>query len=968
MEMSTTEMQNGIIPFWFWNGRMEEAELSRQLNLAKAAGVRGMTVHARMGNRIPYLSERWMELMLHTCRKAEELGLEIWLYDEEGFPSGTAGGALPLKGEAFQQKHLVFSEMSSKEAANAKNVIRVFRKDKPEIIVSREELPRFESVLVFQRHITPDAPDFLNPEMVYEFLAMTHERYAAVLGRFFGTAVTGVFTDDSHFLLGPGPLLAYADDLEESFASKYGYSLLDHLSFLVENVHGAAKVRLDYYQHLAECFNERFTVPMRDWCRRHGLRLYGHLSGDEGPFPLMIRNFADPAAYYMALDVPGIDDHLASHLGNRYMKDALSPFPAGGELNRASGFSLSSICKQASSVASQMSDGKCMAETFASLGWGIPLENLIAQLNFLYILGINIIVPHDYAYSTGLCGKRDHPASFFFQQPYFRFSKELFAQTDHSLEMVSRGRVAADTLVIYPLSSAQISSDGEEIDEPGAFLCSEKGSFPRSSYYTKMLAELNLYLLRNHISFEYGFESVIAVDAKVEGARFCAGKASYSNVILPELVNISARLKDLLLRFAANGGKIIYLGRTPCLVDGENFAQEKLPPGEKIAAVSNLAGAGLEPDLKFHTAGLDAANEIALGARIVDGKKEYMLVNYNADACVLKLFLEGYECYDPVSDALFGLPGELRMECFRALHLAPCGSLEKQRVPVERTSFFSYKEIIPEKCLKSWRVSRDMPNVFLIDSAKAPCSREIQFDDYEYNFQPQGMSFHTEFLLSFPLAGCGLCFEPAAISALKLNGKNILERKGESHAASNDLRVVEIGDILRQGTNIISFQLREKRPEYFYLLGDFCVEIENEKPVLRQEKPLCFGELAAQGLPFYWGSIHYALEFESEELREEGRWLDLGCAHGGVAAVEINGSRLPALPCGPQRFCLDSFLGKVINKIEVTLCNTAQNFFGPHRVEVQRKHLTGWRPKSRGVFALAPFGLESEPRIVSFRK
>lgn len=38
-----------------------------------------------------YLSEKGLEATLSLCKKAKEKGMDLWLYDELGYPSGNAG-------------------------------------------------------------------------------------------------------------------------------------------------------------------------------------------------------------------------------------------------------------------------------------------------------------------------------------------------------------------------------------------------------------------------------------------------------------------------------------------------------------------------------------------------------------------------------------------------------------------------------------------------------------------------------------------------------------------------------------------------------------------------------------------------------------------------------------------------------------------------------------------------------------
>lgn len=952
----------GIFPFWLWNGRMEEAELTRQLELAREGGVTGMTIHARLGNRVPYLSDRWMELMRHTCTEARRLGLEIWLYDEEGFPSGDAGGRIPAQGEAYRQKVLVFADVNAAETRQMDGVIRVFSKHAPERVVRAEELTDGERVLVFRRVVNNRFPDILYPGTVREFLKLTHERYWTALREFFdGKVVTGVFTDDNHYLFGHGPLLAYMDDLEESFYARYGYRILDRLSCLVENLPDSPKVRLDYHRHLAECFNERFMRPIHEWCHTHRITLYGHLSGDEGPLYKMVRNFADPGAYLMFFEVPGMDDFLLMNVQCTQMRDSLSLLPASGKLNRADGFSVIGCCKQASSVATQLGDGRCMSETLASGGWGVPLEVLIANLHFLNILGVNIFVTHDYAYTTEKAAKRDHPASYFFQQPYFRRNREIFGSVARSLEWAGRGRVQADTLVIHPVTTAQIALDGEEIADPGCYRCEVKSTFPDSARLTDRLAALNLHLLRSHISFEYGFESVIEKSGSVEGKFFRIGHGKYSTVILPDMVSVSGKLRSLLESFAANGGKVIYIGGIPSLVDGIPCGSGSLPAGTVLSAPEEITTAQIAPDLMLSTREEEVEKEIALGVRRVDGHLEYLAANYGPRSCTVRFGLADYLCYDPVSDAVFPLPEQLRLERFRMVHLAPSGTVGiRGRMPADfRPSAHGKLRILSG----NWQIRRTMPNVLRWDDAVTPYSRPVPFHDSEFDGSPEFVSFHNEFDLKFKPETLQMAFEPVTVSMLKVNGTDVLGRPGAPHPAAPDLRVVEIGDLVRVGRNAFGFNRKDKYPEFFYLLGEFSVLDAGEIPVLGKAEELTFGNLAVRGLPYYWGTLEYALETDLTQWAGKSCRIEIPPPLNGAVGLRINGTDLPVLPCAPWHYEVTEHLRKRKNLIELTYYGTAQNFFGPRRRTQQQAHFTAWFPKQEGIFFYMDLGLPGEPGI-----
>lgn len=60
----------------------------------KEAGVYACIVHARKGMEIPYLSEDWFARVGCILEEAERLSMEIWIYDEDNWPSGYAGGGV----------------------------------------------------------------------------------------------------------------------------------------------------------------------------------------------------------------------------------------------------------------------------------------------------------------------------------------------------------------------------------------------------------------------------------------------------------------------------------------------------------------------------------------------------------------------------------------------------------------------------------------------------------------------------------------------------------------------------------------------------------------------------------------------------------------------------------------------------------------------------------------------------------
>ena len=101
-------------PFWAWNCRLEKDELLRQLDVMKEMGFGGAHMHVRTGLDTPYLSDEFFEMIGACIDKSEKEGMLAWLYDEDRWPSGAAGGIV-TKDEAYRQRTLLFTKTPYQE-------------------------------------------------------------------------------------------------------------------------------------------------------------------------------------------------------------------------------------------------------------------------------------------------------------------------------------------------------------------------------------------------------------------------------------------------------------------------------------------------------------------------------------------------------------------------------------------------------------------------------------------------------------------------------------------------------------------------------------------------------------------------------------------------------------------------------------------------------------------------------------
>ena len=95
-------------PFWSWNYSLEKDELLRQIDIFKEMGFGGFHMHSRVGLESIYLGEHFMNMIKKCVDKAKDNDMKAYLYDEDRWPSGTAGGYV-TKEKKYRRKSLYFA-------------------------------------------------------------------------------------------------------------------------------------------------------------------------------------------------------------------------------------------------------------------------------------------------------------------------------------------------------------------------------------------------------------------------------------------------------------------------------------------------------------------------------------------------------------------------------------------------------------------------------------------------------------------------------------------------------------------------------------------------------------------------------------------------------------------------------------------------------------------------------------------
>ncbi len=112
-------------PFWAWNAKLEPDELRRQIQIMKEMGLGGFFMHARVGLNTKYLGKEWFDCVKACIDEAKKQDMLAWLYDEDRWPSGAAGGIV-TSDEKYRMRMLEMETPESPDKASRETYDAVF--------------------------------------------------------------------------------------------------------------------------------------------------------------------------------------------------------------------------------------------------------------------------------------------------------------------------------------------------------------------------------------------------------------------------------------------------------------------------------------------------------------------------------------------------------------------------------------------------------------------------------------------------------------------------------------------------------------------------------------------------------------------------------------------------------------------------------------------------------------------------
>ncbi len=939
-------------PLWVWNDLLTEQQIADTMRDLAGQKVRQVFVHPRPGLMTPYLSDDWFRLWKVALKEAEKLDMNVWIYDENSYPSGFAGGLVPDAMPESRGRGLVFREEKTAGKVDD-STIAVFSltddsyEDITDQVRAGKEFPqrRYLIVSIKRAGSSPwfggkSYVDILYPGVTEKFLEVTMEPYRRQVGDEFGKRIPGVFTDEPH--IQPAGGHPWTPDLPELFEKKWGYNLIDHLPSLVRPIGDYRRVRHNYIQVLLEAFIDRWGKPYYDYCERNGLEFTGHYWEHEWPNCLSV---PDNMAMYAWHQRPAID-----MLMNQYKEDVHAQF---GNVRAV---------KELSSVANQLGRKRTLCEAYGAGGWDLRFEDMKRIGDWLYVLGVNTLNEHLSYITIRGARKRDHPQSFSYHAPWWKAYHVMADYFTRLSAVLTQGQQINRVLLIEPTTTAWMYQ-GDSKHRAQLNGIGEK------------FQKMTLSFERAQVEYDIGCEDIIARHGSVDGTYLKVGQRKYKTVVLPPLTeNLNSTTVGMLERYLQAGGTVICCGPPPSRVDGELSDGGKglaKRPGWKRAESKELAETLLGRSKDGFAIRRDESDKGILfhHRRDLEDGQFLFLVNTSIDAPssgVVEAPAQGVEQWHLDAGNVSAYPFAKSDKGIKArFELPPCGSLMLflTREPCEPASAEPGTAVALET-KGSIEVRRLEDNVLTLDYVDVTAGGETKKDVYFYQasqfvFAKNGMvrnpwdsavQFRDELISrKFP-ADSGLeatyrftitkqvpkrlhiAIERPDLYSITCNGKTVSAMR-DTWWLDKSFGRIDITEAARQGQNTVTVKAspmtiyHELEPAY--LLGDFALKATDQGFEIGPASGLSLGEWDRQGHPFYAADVSYSQTFTV--TKPAGRYmLELSDWYGSVAEVLVNGRSAGFIAYQPWQIDVTEQIKPGLNKVSVVVTGTLKNMLGPH--------------------------------------
>jgi hypothetical protein len=606
-----------------------------------ANGFGGFTANVSFSH---YLQPKAMKEFASFCRKAHVAGMELWLYDEQGYPSGNAGDIVIKTDSSWEAMGLYYKEKDAREGhrlelelppgkiekvaafplagsridLTAETDLRRFvdshrlRWTPPAgtwKIIAVSKYPLYEFFQAAQKgggKLGSRYPSLMLPQVTEAFLNVTHEKYAELLGENLGKFFTATFTDEPSLMAVPfyekdWGVIPWMDYLSVEIKKRYGYRPEEkYIELFLDAGPAGKKIRYQYFHTVADLMAEHFFAKINQWCQAHSFRSGGHLLLEE-TMMAHVPLYGDAFKCFRNMSAPGID--------------VLACFPELTPVHSP---------RIVASVADLTGADRVMCEPCPLLdqrkfnGQEAPYDQVRGFLNIQLLGGITDF--NNYL-------KLEHSG----QKEKIRLNEYV----GRTLTLLRGGHIKSKIAVVYPIESLWTEWQAK----PSWVVCCDSvaGGGDRAVQIEQTFRNVSRFLYHHRREYSY-IDAQAIIDAQVSKGRLQHGNLEWSMVILPAVDTLPLEAWRRLVTFSQQGGTVVMIGSRP-----ENSEQE-FPSAQVLElAKSLLAG--------HRTYFLDRLNHSALDKLIDQSiEKEIICKDESLPIRYTHRFIDGRDVFFIIND------------------------------------------------------------------------------------------------------------------------------------------------------------------------------------------------------------------------------------------------------------------------------------------------------------------------------
>ncbi len=591
----------GAIHWAIWGGQQSKERIQADIERIDANGGGVYMINNSRGLRPKYFTPEYLDLVKCVVDECKKRGMKVWIEGDAGYPDGFAGGMisrdypqLGMQGIVADARYTVVAGQTLKiplppdtlgilanprpaargGSAAAAPEVTTPTPARPSVVLPISADGQFQWTapgpgtweITFVRHVYRSSPtrfvnredgtndkdslysliDYLDPEATRTYMKLIHETYEKLVGEEFGKTILGFRGDEPDYT----GFMPWTPKLLETFQKEKGYDLKPYIAqfFANELTPEAQRVKADYWDVWSGMFCDNFFKPQEDWCKARNMEYMVHLNHEERMIAL-VKNEGSFFRDMRYVGVPGIDNL------NQIRPGIVADFP-----------------KIASSAAHLFGRPLIWTEEGGGVGQTgkfVTDYQYVRGINYMNIRGLNAAPPADADPTTSPAAK-------------------IGWYVSRASYLLAIGRPAAQIALYHTTDSIWLGD--QESDA--------------------VSVKLTTQLMEQQIDFDYIDHDSLASVCTLEGGglKNLSGQV-YRAVIIPTSTVIEKKVLERLRAFAAAGGKVVFIGRTPSMVVDRTFLNPEAAPDLSFATLESAAeitprvvAALPKPDVKLDAA------------------------------------------------------------------------------------------------------------------------------------------------------------------------------------------------------------------------------------------------------------------------------------------------------------------------------------------------------------------------------